>query len=394
MIRITDSGACTGCGACRALCPREAITMRRDENGFFYPEVNLDLCAGCSLCERSCPVDAARAHPTPAAPRAYAVQNADTDTRERSSSGGVFALLASAVLDAGGVVFGAAFSVDHRAVRHIAVRQKSELFRLLGSKYVQSETGDAYRQTKNFLEEGTPVLFGGTPCQVAGLYAYLKKEYPQLTTYDVVCHGVPSPLLWEKYLAFREECAGAPARRVSFRDKKYGWRRYSLVIEFTNGKVYRKRHLLDPFMRAFLKNVTLRSSCFSCAFKGGKSGADLTLADFWGAENFASVPDDDSGTSLVLTHSEKGAELFSRVFPDARVREVNVAKALSHNGAFEHSADLPREREEFLSLAREKGVETAARRFFPVSFSEKCRSAALDTRVGTILRKRRQKRKR
>ena len=394
MIQIQDPTACSGCGACAAICPRQAISMRENAEGFLYPAVNIDVCVGCDLCDKICPVRQRQLQGEGAVeaplPQAFAARNTDLSERLASSSGGIFALLAGSVLDAGGVVCGAAFSVDYRAVRHIFIDKKSELSRLMGSKYLQSDVGDAYPRVKEFLAAGREVLFVGTPCQTAGLFAYLDEKPEKLYTCDLVCHGVPSPRVWEKYVAEREARAGSAVRRVSFRDKSYGWRRYSLKMEFTNGKVYCKRHPLDPYMRAFLQNASLRESCAACAFKSLDRCADVTLADFWGVERVSPEHDDDRGTSLLLVHSEKGRELLEKAAMGLRLHEVSLGKAVAYNAALTKSMLQSEKRTAFFTAAK-KSVIRAAADLFPVSFSEKCRSAALDTRLGAFLKKRRQR---
>ena len=220
--------SCTGCGACENICPVSCIQMKPDYEKFLYPVIDEQACIHCGKCEEVCPVKNKVQRDDGIKPEAYALVIGDEDIRRESSSGGAFTVLADYVLDKGGVVFGVGLSEDCRVVTHMAIDNKDELFRLRGSKYVQSSIGRSYQEIKNLLECHRPVLFSGTPCQVEGLKKYLGKEYEELLTADLICHGVPSQYVWNKYLDYREKVSGATVRRTYFRHKKYGWNTYSL----------------------------------------------------------------------------------------------------------------------------------------------------------------------
>ncbi len=278
---------------------------------------------------------------------AYAVINKDICIREKSSSGGVFTLVAEYVINKGGVVFGAAFN-DENNVEHICVTEKEALDKLRGTKYVQSNLGTSYKEAKALLDEGKSVLFTGTPCQVGGLKSYLGKDYDNLYCQDIVCHGIPLPSVWEKYKAYREKMAGAKIKEISFRNKSKGWKRYSVQFVFENGKIYTERASEDLYMRAYLSDLCLRESCYDCKFKLLERQADITLADFWGVENIASDMDDDKGTSLVLVHSDKGKKILDAILDKAKVQESDLQKAVAFNKAAIVSANKPDKRESFL----------------------------------------------
>ena len=309
MIEIKDKKDCCGCHACASICAHHAITMQADAEGFLYPTVNKDACTNCGLCEQVCPV----IHQS--SPRqtlkVYAARSYDEDLRRQSSSGGIFTLLAEAVIREGGVVFGAKFD-EEWSVIHVWTENIDGLADFRGSKYVQSTIGDTYREAKKFLQQGRKVLFTGTPCQIAGLKRFLRKDYDNLLTVDVVCHGVPSPFVWQKYLD--EMCPNGKIADISFRDKTNGWSKYGFRLRFS---AIKESCLLQPssenvFMNSFLSRLSLRPSCHSCPCKGGRSGSDLSIADFWGIEKYNSKFADNKGTSAILVHTNKGKELLDK----------------------------------------------------------------------------------
>ena len=334
---------CCGCGACAAACPRGCIQMRADEEGCLYPFIDGARCTGCGLCQKACPMGS---QPSGGLPEAYALINGDGAVRRDSTSGGVFTLLAEAVLETGGLVFGAAMQGD-MTVRHVAAERPQELAALRGSKYVQSDTGDTYRQAKQYLTEGRTVLYTGTPCQISGLKGYLGKDYVNLICQDVICHGAPAPAVWQRYVAHREGKAGAKCSAVSFRCKEPDWVDYSLRMTFENGAVYQATARQDPYLRAFLRDLSLRPSCYHCSFKGESRPADLTLGDFWGVWGLEPQLHDGKGTSLVLVHSEKGRRLLESVLPKTRWKTVDPQPALAHNPSVTRAPAQPPSRAAF-----------------------------------------------
>ena len=340
MVVITNKQDCCGCHACASVCARHSITMQEDNEGFLYPVVDTSTCTNCGLCEKVCPVIHQSA---PVAPQAtYIAINRDEEIRLQSSSGGIFTLLAEQVIAEGGVVFGARFDEDWSVI-HAWTDTVDGLAAFRGSKYVQSRIGDTYSEARAFLQQGRKVLFSGTPCQIAGLKKFLRKEYNNLLTVDFICHGVPSPGVWQRYLSeLREELRAergvgkntVPSSMdelpvitgISFRDKTNGWKKFGFRLRYAASKAALnsvsssankvEKELLhpfpqNPFMRGFLADVYLRPSCYACSAKSGKSGSDITIADAWGIDCFAVEHDDDKGACYVLENTSKGVSYMN-----------------------------------------------------------------------------------
>ncbi len=345
-----DKALCSGCGSCSAACPRKCIEMRADGEGFLYPEVDKTRCTDCGLCARVCPVlSPGKGQGDPVA---YACVCSDEKIRQESSSGGIFTLLAEIILEKGGVVFGAAFDGDW-SVAHTAVERREELGRLRGSKYVQSRIGGCYEQAKRFLEAGRPVYFSGTPCQIDGLKAYLQKDYDGLYCQDMVCHGVPSPKIWQAYLGSLKGLG--ELKGISFRKKEPGWRDFSVSIAGSE-KLWEQPHRENPYMKLFLGDISLRPSCYACQSKGFQRRSDLTLGDLWGAESLAGDMDDDKGISLVLVHTPKGRRLLAEAGGRMQCRQIELPEAAKGNPCLLSSAACPagRRKRLFFEASAEK----------------------------------------
>lgn len=345
MIDIRDKSKCCGCTACVSVCPVQCIVMRRDrEEGFDYPVANPDLCIGCGKCESVCPVLIPAAASVPL--KAYAVRS--IEDRLSSSSGGVFPKLAADVIYKGGKVYGAAFDEDFNVI-HKEAESLEELEGLRGSKYVQSELFSTFEDIRYDLEDGRKVLFSGTPCQVAGLKAYIGTESEGLMTVDCACHGVPGPGLWDMYVMSLKKRHG-DLNHISFRDKSRSWYHYGFNV---NGVL--TPYMKDPYMALFAQNITLRPSCYDCPVRNGRSRSDLTLADLWNVAKVAKEMDDDRGVSLVCVNSEKGSDAFEGVRERLEVREVDFHEAMKNNGGFAGHVSPPEKRAEFF-----KGIHSAA----------------------------------
>ncbi|MBO5066659.1 MAG: Coenzyme F420 hydrogenase/dehydrogenase, beta subunit C-terminal domain [Clostridia bacterium] len=327
MLPVKD---CTGCGACSHICPKNCINMVADNNGFLYPQINNDKCVNCSLCEKTCPVLNKHEQKSITSVNCYAAKVNNDGIRHNSSSGGVFSVIAEKVLKNNGIVYGAAFD-ENFVVKHIGISSIDDLDLLRRSKYVQSDLNNAFSLVESNLKEGKTVLFTGTPCQIEGLIAYLKKPYDNLTTVDFICHGVPAPDVWEEYKKQLKAKHKAEITKVNFRDKSLGWKNFSLRVEFHNGNVYCNTFKNDPYMKAFLINLDLRNSCYTCKFKNIIHKSDITVADFWGIDKIEPSIDDDKGLSLLLLNTDKGKVLITETENNLTLTEIDIEKTFPYN---------------------------------------------------------------
>ena len=349
--RITEN-TCTGCGGCRNACPKNAISMGLTSEGFVYPFVDDTICVRCGKCITFCPVIQQDLRNNIFAPAPFAVR-CGNEIRQRSSSGGVFSLLANYVLDKRGCVFGVQFDKDMHVVFAMA-ETKDALNTMRGSKYIQCDVGWVYRDVKTELEKNRYVLFTGCPCQVAALYRYLGKDYERLYTADIICHGVPSQNIFNRYLA--EVANGRTVTNVQFRDKQYGWLCTKIRIEFDNGEVYENDWADDAYEIGFHKNIFLRKSCAECRFCGFPRQGDITMGDFWQIERFDRNQNDRKGTSLVFFNNDKGRKLFDHAKDrNTRIKEIETSIDQIPNRLFTHcSSNEGRER--FFDLIKNHNV--------------------------------------
>ena len=357
-MNLASNDQCSGCAACHAICPQKAIAMVPDAEGFAHPKIDASRCVNCGLCERICPVLHSGEARKPL--KVYAAKAKDDALRKESSSGGVFSLLACQVISDGGIVYGAAIRGNDLSVYHCSAENEEELSWLRGSKYVQSDVGDTYECVKDQLATGREVLFSGTPCQVAGLRKYLSKDYGNLTCVEVICHATPSPLAWRKFLEKRAVASAGGrdsarpeaviVRRISFRRKNCGWKRYSLSLRFANDKEYLQDLYTDSFLRGFLSELYNRPSCHNCHVRELRSGADITLGDYWNVHQRFPEMDDDGGTSVVLVDSEKGSALVKRIAPLCDMVASDYEDVCRTNPAIYRSSPPNRKRGKFFKL--------------------------------------------
>ena len=340
MIIIKDKANCCGCEACVQVCPKHCISFEPDSEGFYYPKVEKEGCVNCGLCEKVCPVINTNNKRSPLV--SMAAMNKNENERIKSSSGGIFILLATYVINNGGIVFGAKFDDDFSVI-HSYTDTIEGITPFLGSKYVQSRIGNNYLKAQEFLKAGRLVLFSGTPCQISGLKKFLRKDYDKLITVDVICHGVPSPAVWQQYLEEIKDNARKGENSVSlplnppisgcdafasgrevkiegitFRDKRLGWKKFSFALTLAEATADGKKNTVslshihdnDPYFLGFNDyNLYLRPSCMKCPTRDLKSGSDITLADFWNIESLLPDFDDDKGVSVVLANTEKGVKI-------------------------------------------------------------------------------------
>jgi len=296
---------CTGCAACRARCPERAIAMQENAEGFLYPLIDGSKCTQCGTCVEVCP-----AHPFPGEaasqhPVVFAAWTKNRGLLLKSSSGGIFSELAEGVLGSGGVVFGAAYDA-HMVVRQTAVETREDLGRLRGSKYVQSDSAGSYATVRELLGAGRAVLYTGTPCLVAGLYAALDGDHDKLLTCSLICHGVPSPKVFRKYLGTVESRHGKKVRDFVFRDKRHGWRYPTVRIELEDGRTVCESNIDNTFSRGFAADLFLRASCHKCPIKAGGLTGDIVLGDFWELARHRPEAVNPKGTSAVIAVTGKG----------------------------------------------------------------------------------------
>ena len=334
MTNITGIGKkCSGCRACEQSCVTQAITFRKDAEGFMYPVVDDTLCVGCGLCLSVCPVNTVNAFHNEQV--CYAAKTKDLDDLSKCSSGGLFYAMAKCILESGGIVCGCETD-DMLMPRHAIATTLEEAKRMRGSKYVQSDMKGIYTQVKSYLEQGVKVLFSGVPCQVAGLRNYLGVEYPDLYCVDIICHGVPSRQLYASYLKWMEEKWGGKVTKLDFRSKKR--HQWSLTLDVTvkEPKGKEKEHImmgsLDPYYYNFLQGNTYRESCYSCAYANANRSGDITIGDFWGVEQTRPELFDIKGLSCALVNSNKGKELWEMIADTIDFEEVIPDDIISHNG--------------------------------------------------------------
>ena len=375
---------CTGCGSCQNACKAGALELCEDDEGFCYPKIDVAKCIHCNACERACPANCIE--PAEEETKAYYAFAKNDDICNNSSSGGIFTLLAAHILRQGGTVFGAGFDEKFR-VCHQRIDCIEDIAKLRTSKYVQSDIGLTFREAEEVLKQGKVVLFAGTPCQIAGLKQYLKKDYDNLYTQDIICHGVPSPKIWEQYLS--EAHNGKDISSISFRDKTLGWNDFSMKVTYKYGSAYRELATKDPFERAFLANLILRPSCYQCQYKTVERVSDITLADYWGVETVHPELKEQQGVSLVLTHTEKGAQLLDAVREMAAVEPTSLERATTMNHATTHSVNWHRNRETFFTSAKTQPLAPLVARCLKPTAQQRFKRLVIinGSRVKKLLRK-------
>lgn len=364
-IQITDKTKCSGCTACANACPKNAILMKPDQEGFLYPEVQKALCISCGICQKVCPV---QSYTEPATETAcYIVRNRDEAVLKDSTSGGAFTAFASAVIENNGIVYGTGYDENMRVVCKQA-RTVEQLVEMRGSKFVQSELGDTYRQIKAQLQQGETVLFTGTPCQIEGLLAYLGEKPNNLICIDFVCRGVPSPKLWENYVRTMENKYRSKMVGAKFKNKTYGYHATTMKVDFENGKTYYGSGRVDPMMKAFVTELASRPSCFSCAFKTVNRNSDITMFDCYGFSRITSLPDDNKGYSSLLVHSEKGRELMNAVQNQFILYEADVEEVVGANGIMVRRSARPNsKRDQYYQLADTQTIDSAMAQIEPIT---------------------------
>lgn len=327
-MEICQTGNCTGCMACMNSCPYDAIQEKQNERGFYIPSVDEEKCVKCGLCRQVCPAN--RHEEVTLAPEVFACWNTDKEVRQYSSSGGMFTLLAKAVLEQGGVVFGVVFDPDTGIVLHKMARTLQELRAMVGSKYVQSRIGNTYRKVKTELDAGRQVLFSGTPCQCAGLKSFLAGQPENLYLIDLVCHGVPSPAVFKVYL--NAVAGDMTVKKINFREKQPSWELFSIKLTINHRDEYLRDMNSDPYLRLFLGNYNLNNCCYNCKYANISRCSDVTLGDFWGyLSEKRGLRDNNKGISLVMVNTHKGRKLFEKVKHQAVYTVKSIDEAIAGN---------------------------------------------------------------
>ena len=331
MEKITDY--CTGCRTCEQICPKGAISFSTDNEGFLHPRISRDTCIDCGSCQKRCPQNDFVKKNEPQ--QAVAVRYKNDEILYRSASGGAYAALALAVIRSGGIVFGVVYDKGWNAV-FTSAETEEDLMPILSSKYVQADTGDSYREVKKQLQRNRQVLYCGTGCQIGGLKAYLHKDYDNLITIDLICHGVTSPLLFRKYMSWLSEKHGSPILEYDFRDKRGGWGLgYKYKYKYKYKYVYHSCNL-DPYYYHFLKGDAYRECCYRCSYCTKERVGDITIGDYWGIEKEHPKFFSTKGVSVVLLNTKKGVEFFRNYSDLFYTCESTFEQAGRHNQNLQH----------------------------------------------------------
>lgn len=369
-----DKRKCCGCGACLAVCPYGCIHMDTDEEGFSYPHKDVEHCVNCGLCDRVCPMqDTSTASLD--MPLFYVLYHQEEAKREMGSSGGVFGALSEETLQNGNVVAGIAMDRSGCSASFQTAERMEKAQKLFGSKYLQADIGRAYTQLTELVENGQGVLVSGTPCQIAAMQRFPGLSSDRITYVDVVCHGVPSPKAFGKYVKEKEEQVKSKVTGVAFRNKNCGWRNFSLQFSFSNKMEVLQSHRTDPYMQLFLRDQILRPSCYECPFRSVKRTTDLTLADCWGVRGLCQDMDDDKGLSLVLVHTKRGKDLIQELLKKEKLtgRELPPERVLIANPSLTRQPVLREDRRECFAAMDRLSTMELAERYARCSLTEQLR---------------------
>lgn len=348
-IKIEKNSNCCGCRACENTCPKRAITMIENEEGFLYPNVDEEKCVNCGLCKKICPwINEINRESQLTKPVCYAAKSKDIIYQKSASSGGVFPILADYILENNGIVIGCTID-ENLKVRHIAIKNKEELTKIMGSKYVSSDLDGIFKIVKEELNKGTQVLFSGVPCQISALKNFLRKDYENLITVEVICHGTPSQKLFDKYIEELENKYKGKIIEYDFRSKKAAyWGTYKALVKIKNNDKTIEKKInadFDKYYWSFLNSKNCRESCYECKFAKKERNSDFTLGDFWGIEKIMPEMIDYNGVSIVIINSDKGLNLFSEVKEKLNIKSVDYDTICKHNGQLEHPPVRPLERD-------------------------------------------------
>ncbi len=386
MINITNKFDCCGCNACGDICPTDAITFPIDIEGFWYPKVNLDKCINCGLCEKTCPnihISTLKKNDYDRPAKVVAAINKNLAVRWDSTSGGAFSALAQEMYNRGGYVSGAVYTEDFH-VKNFISNNPEDLTELRSSKYLESYAKGLYKEIKSLLKKGEKGLACGTPCQMAGLRAFLGKDYDNLIIVDFICRGVNSPKVYRSYLDSLEKQYGSKVVKVKAKNKELGWRNLTRKVTFENGESYYGVLMEDDFRRGYHTNVYCRPSCYECVFKGFPRMSDITLADFWGIEKYNKNLDNNIGTSLIILNSKKGERYFDEVKDRFEYSFLPIESSFKGNIALHKPIEQPTiNRESFFKDLDENNFDFVVNKYFP---KNQVNSKSLKQKIKSIIK--------
>ena len=384
MIDIKNKENCTSCFACYNICPKNAIEMKEDKEGFKYPYVNKNKCINCGLCDKVCPVfnKLKNKEENFHRPKIIAAWSKNEFVRLDSTSGGIFSELAKKVYEKQGYVCGAIYNKNWE-VQHYISNDESDLDKLRSSKYLQSDVNDIFKKIKELLDSNEKVMICASPCQIAGLYNFLNKDYDNLITLDFICRGMNSPKIFKGYVKSLEKKYKSKVTYIKFKNKKYGWHNFSTKIVFENNKAYYGGRYVDSYMIGYLKyNAFMRPSCYNCKFKDLPRRADITLADFWGIEKINPKLDQNKGTSMILINSKKGEKIFDEIKKCIKYEEINSEKVFEDNVCMKESPLRTKEREEVFKNIDKMSYDELSKNYFPEpSNTQKLKINILNNRI-------------
>ncbi len=372
-MKLADKTQCTGCGACTCKCSNSAITMKADNEGFLYPHIDVIKCIDCGVCRSVCPVLNPK-NKVDGKKVSFGAMSKDENILKLSSSGGIFTELSKIYLNKAGVVFGAAYTDDYKSVLHICVDNEKDLDKLRGSKYAQSNTYEIYKSVKQFLDQGRYVLFSGVPCQIKALNRYLNKEYPRLLTVEVVCHGVPSAQMHGDYIEYLQNKYKSGISSFSQRYKRLNLSGpYYYHARFINGKEYKRVLRTDYIGYFYNQNLIYRPSCYNCQAKQQETSADLTIGDFWGAENYSNFKSGNS--SIIVANTKKGLLAIEEMRGRVDFVEMEFSTISRLNKSMVSSANMPIEREECIKDYLTGGFSNMVNRHYKISLKDRIKIA-------------------
>lgn len=372
---VIDNNKCSGCKLCKSICPKDAIEFKVNEEGFWYPEKN-EKCIKCGLCEKNCPMITSINSDDNIEQQVFCAKHKNEDIIKKSASGGAFSAIAEAFCDNNYVIFGAKYNEDFEVV-HSYIENIDEIDIFRKSKYVQSDSNDTYCSVKKFLENGKKVLFSGTPCQIAALKKYLQKDYENLLTVDIICHGAPSPKVFKKYKMFLEERYKAKIKEIIFKKEKDIINSRNIFVSFENEKKFIKTNKNDLYLKLFYNNMIYRKSCAICKFANPKRYSDITLGDAWGIEKKYEDLNPHKGVSLIIVNTQKGMSLFRKLYDTMEIKSLPIEFAINENSQFREPTKLNNRREDFFANLDTMRFDKLVDKFCGIKFTTKLRRKLL-----------------